>query len=184
MRTATDGPPRCSECTRPARPHYAVGFYRQCVVCARRAQRNYARQKARGRRYWRVCCGCGRPADGQGWCSTACGTAYKRQLYARNKAAVLAALGGRCTCTAADCWHGGRCGVSMPEVLTVEHEHGGGGSVRNRRPTGGLRRGRGGSTAWARYRRALTMADHGMRLLCFNCHMRLTFTQRRAHLPS
>src|SRR5215468_5783176 len=184
-----DEAPRCSKagCPRPAKRHYAVGWWRSCEHHIHYARQRRAREHAAGRPTWRGRCRCGKPTRHNPYCSRACGTLYARQRATRIKAEVLAALGGRCTCTAAACWHEDECGVVMPDVLTVEHTYGNGGAIRDARRTGERwrhgsgRRPTGGYSAWARYRRALRLPDHGMRLLCFNCHMRLTFARRRAH---
>jgi hypothetical protein len=176
-------PPLCTVCRiRAAQPHYAVGYYKQCESC--RLQRARARQRARakGQLWWETCFVCGGPlrSSTTSACSTRCSTIYKQQLRARYKADVIGALGGACVCVGAACWHHGPCGVSDPEVLEVDHIHDNGGEIRSARPDG-TRAWRGRTVSrWSRYRRALGIADHGMQLLCSNCHRKVTYERQAA----
>jgi len=159
--------PRCTGCgTRTPRRHFAVGFFKQCVQCrGSREPKNRTRQQR--------CSDCGKWVEGKGrWCSNECNRRYAKQRAAWNKAVVLAALGGICTCTELGCAHEGPCEVALADVLVVHHEHEDGGRVRGTKRDGTLGSGRytGGVSGWSRYRRALSVADHGMRLLCHNCH--------------
>jgi hypothetical protein len=178
-----DGRPGCTTCGRPARAHYSIGWYRLCEACHQSGQRSRARWARR--RVAPRCQICRRPFPGRGsTCSTVCGTIARRQLNYRHKAFVLAALGGRCVCEGpAGCWHPGPCPVTVAEALTVDHQHGDGGRIRRQRRDGSrMPAGATGQVAWSRYRRALALPDHGMRLLCFNCHQVSETARRRAHL--
>jgi hypothetical protein len=103
---------------------------------------------------------------------------YKQQLRARYKAEVLAALGGACACVGTGCWHRGPCDVTDPDVLEVDHMQDNGGEIRSARPDG--TRAWGGRTVgrWSRYRRALRLANHGMQVLCSNCHRKVTYERQ------
>jgi hypothetical protein len=163
-------PPLCSRCKRRSpRPHHAIGFYRQCDRCLSRNPGKYARRKAR--RAPERCRQCGvATVAGHGWCSTACASAWKRGSVARRKAVVVAALGGMCSCEGLECYHEGPCGITALDVLTVDHVHQNGGAIRLQHRDGSRYRGACNAMVWSRYYRALTVPDHGMRLLCHNCH--------------
>ena len=163
--------PLCSRCKRrEARAHHAIGFYRQCARCLSYNPGKYARRKAR--RVAEHCRQCGIATVATSWCSAACATASKREARARRKAAVIRALGGMCSCEGIDCYHEGRCGITAPDVLTVDHVDENGGMVRRLRRDGSVSPYNSTCSAvvWSRYSRALTVPNHGMRLLCHNCH--------------
>jgi hypothetical protein len=160
-----------------------VGYYRQCLVCTEQ-QRRYARRivASGGPRKWYRCMGCGVPTAGHGWCSAPCATNYKQRLRMRYKAEVLTALGGVCTCVETECCHIGPCRQCHPDVLTVDHTNEDGGLIRRRRRDGALKRPGAGVLLWSRYRRALALPNHGMRLLCANCHLFLSRSDRERDL--
>jgi len=176
--------PRCTVCQiRPARQHHAVGFWNQCDRCNTNRRRASARWYARHGRLSKSCRapGCGERGTISGWCSTSCRQEYQVKQRAANKAAVIAALGGACACTVIGCYHSGPCPVRLCEGLTVHHEHDDGHQIRNTTRTGqsASLRPR-GPDAWSRYRRALKVPGHGMRLLCGTCHLVHTAHDARA----
>jgi hypothetical protein len=73
--------------------------------------------------------------------------------------------------------------VRLLDALTVDHQHRDGLHVRSRRADGSLGARRGG-TEWSRYRRALAVPNHGMQVLCFNCHNVQEITRSRRHLEA
>ena len=109
-------------------------------------------------------------------CSTRCSTIYKQQLRAARQRSWRA---WRYVCVSGQ--HAGTAVrvVTDPEVLEVDHMRDNGGEVRctARRHAG---------VAWphrvavSRYRRALQLADHGMQLLCSNCHRKVTYERQLA----
>jgi hypothetical protein len=69
------------------------------------------------------------------------------------------------------------------DALTIDHLHRDGGRIRRQRMDGQLsRKDYGTAQNWSRYRRALAVPDHGMRVLCFNCHQVDDMRHRRRHL--
>jgi len=168
---SADGAPRCGACgLRPARRHHAAGWYAHCARCwgwRREAQPRWLAKGVPTPCQW---CGVVAPRAGMRWCSAACQNAYTRDLRRRTKAEVLAALGGRCRCAGVECWHVGPCPVTHEAALSIDHTARNGSEVRLRRRDGGRSRQGRGSNIWSRYRRALRVADHGMRVLCMNCH--------------
>jgi hypothetical protein len=177
---APSRPPSCTNCTRPAEPHYAVGYYKACKDCRVTRARARQRLKARGRIWWEKCSGCGGTLRSSTtcFCSTACSTGYKRQVRQRYKAEVLNALGGACGCVGITCWHRGPCGISDPELLEVDHVHNNGAAIRRATRGGTWKPNSQKVNSWSRYRRALQLTDHGMQLLCSNCHRKVTFERR------
>jgi hypothetical protein len=171
-----EGVPACSACgRRPARPHHVVGWWRLCVQCHRVDVRRHAKHRGLQR-----CTICGTPHL-HATCSPRCSRLAKRQHARRQKGVVVAALGGCCTCPGTDgCWHVGACGVVLLDALTVDHQHGDGGRIRRQRRDGSMGRSR--TMNWSLYRRALALPEHGMRLLCFNCHHVVDIARRRVHL--
>jgi len=177
--------PLCTTCgIRSAQPHYAVAYYKQCERC--RVQRGRARERARAknRLWWETCTGCGGTlrSSTMAYCSTACSTRYKQQLRARYRAEVFSALGGACVCVGIACWHEGPCGLSDPELLEVDHMHNNGAAIRRATRSGTWKPNSQKVNSWSRYRRALQLADHGMQLLCSNCHRKVTSERRRDSL--
>ena len=156
--------PLCSTCgIRPARPHFAVGFYKQCTPC----HQHRAGKRTRAKH----CAGCGTVLRrGTHFCSRSCNRRHYMARMMSVKATVLVALGGMCTCRELHCAHAGPCEITCPDALTVHHIHQDGGQIRNIKRDGTSKRFSGGLGAWTRYRRALRLPDHGMRLLCHNCH--------------
>ncbi len=78
--------------------------------------------------------------------------AQQRKDYARARAAALAALGGQCVV----------CGLADPDVLDVDHIHGGG--TAERRAIGSI----------GIHRKIVREGTEGYQLLCGNCHKRKT----------
>ena len=163
--------PLCTACfLRPARPHFAVGFWKLCEKCRLRKVQTERRP---GR------CICGMPARvGSRWCSQECSNRYATLRLRKIKDKVLAALGGQCACMELNCTHSGTCTVRLPDALTVHHDNGDGGAIRTSQ--GGRRQQAGGVSTWSRYGRALVLPDHGMRLLCHNCHHVYHYRLKRA----
>src|SRR4029450_273372 len=130
MRVPDSSPvPLCTKCKlRAARPHHAVGFWRRCEPCARRSRMAEARARQCGRRMVR--CNICRAifTAGQGYnfanCSQVCGTAAQRGKQEQNKAAIIAALGGKCGCPGGpECWHAGACAIHHVDALSIDHVH-------------------------------------------------------------
>jgi len=178
---AFDGVPTCRRCKRqPAERHHVQGYWRQCTGCLARQRAANARQKLR--RHSRRCLVCGVScADAvRSWCSLRCQRAWGWTVRERQKAAVIAALGGMCGCAGSACWHTGRCGVAASDVLTVDHTKRDGGFVRRVKRDGSLQPRRSGGNGWSRYKRALSNPEHGMELRCMNCHFAAEFAFRRS----
>jgi hypothetical protein len=172
--------PYCTLCgLRPARPHHAVGFFKHCERCAAQRREAKARYEVRGRRTGKKCRapGCDTPAPGiagttRQWCSSKCRREYQVTQQARNKTVVLAALGHTCGCLEVNCYHCGPCEVTLSDGLTVHHAHEDGAKIRRATRTGVSTSPRQSSSGvWSRYRRALAVPNHGMRLLCGTCHL-------------
>jgi hypothetical protein len=165
--------PLCTQCgIRTPRAHLVGGFYRICAPCLTRVKRahNLAIVCRRPRR----CSMCratfiaGR-GDSGSTCSRACTREEARARKDRDKAAVIAALGGQCTCPGDPaCWHVGACVVQELNVLTIDHTNRDGAVVRRRRRDGSLMLR--APSSWDRYRRALDVPNHGQVVRCFNCH--------------
>jgi len=174
--------PLCTRCgRRPARPHFAVGYFRHCVGCNEKSvEKDRRRRRRLTIQYKCLICGIA-VASTTRYCSPTCRRAHLRQLNSKAKADVLHALGGRCACQDANCWHVGPCTAHDHDVLTVDHTNRDGWEVRRRRQDGTIRR-RNVTYRWPRYRRALTSPDHGMQLLCYNCHHVNHNRFQRAHL--
>jgi hypothetical protein len=75
----------------------------------------------------------------------------RRKEYAKLRAEVLAAYGGKCTC----------CGESHPNFLAIDHVNGGGN--RHRKEIGG-----GGHVMWRWLRKS--GYPEGFQILCHNCN--------------
>jgi predicted nucleic acid-binding Zn ribbon protein len=169
--------PVCTTCRRrSAEPHYAVGYYKQCERCRVQRARSRQRLKAKGELWWETCfvCGLMLRSSTTSFCSTRCSTGYKQELRRRYKAEVLKALGGACVCVGTGCWHRGLCSVSDSELLEVDHMHNNGAAIRRATRGGTWKPNSQKVNSWSRYRRALQLADHGMQLLCANCHRKVT----------
>jgi hypothetical protein len=174
--------PMCNSCgMRPRRRHYAVGWWSTCEKCARRN-----RNRSGISTYQMKCCECGVPISSSrrtNVCSKACGASKVRRQYAANKAVVLAALGGRCSCRDAECAaaHASMCSVTAQHLLEIEHTKNNGNVVRLTGIDGVRVRSQAScSVRWSRYKRALLEADHGMRILCVLCHRDLEHRKRLA----
>jgi len=95
---------------------------------------------------------------------------------ASHRATVLAALGNRCACPGIACFHPDPCPISQLELLEVDHTRNDGARVR--RSIRSSRARSFGQNSWHRYARALQLPDHGMQLLCANCHRWVTVQRR------
>jgi hypothetical protein len=155
---ALESPPTgglCQSCKlRWVRRHPLGGYYRTCATCARRHRKVYANRR-QGPRTAR--------ADRRRQAG------YRAEL----RAAVLAALGGACACAGCPT-HSGACPVGRrpdtDRLLTVEHTRNNGAEHRRRLRDGGPRTHL-SAGFWGRYLRVIRHdPDHGMILLCRNCH--------------
>ena len=183
------GAPTCAKCTRrSAQAHPIVGFYARCMTCRRQgnaSQRTYAAKLARVGQ----CSICRmQPPGSNGQYCDGCKPDV-RAAYRRTRAKVMGVLGSICVCVAVDCFHVGACPITAASghehLLTVEHTLGDGGRQRSTKMDGTRRTARsrsmGGRGYWGRYLRAIqTVADHGMVLLCFNCHQHTERAKRAA----
>lgn len=164
--------PLCTSCRkRPARRHGVIGWYKSCEKCRER----------RTPQVHRLCGGCKQrpPSYARTVCSIECQRLVARRTRARAKAAVIAALGGACSCRNADCPScAGNCAIAAGHLLDVEHTKNDGAHARRKLKGTGQHR-RGGAMTWTRYRRALQVNDHGMVLLCANCHRHVEHLKRR-----
>lgn len=155
-----DGP-LCNMCfKRPARPHAVVGWYKRCEKCRDRPKRVTKTNKS-------VLCHCGSTKVGtELYCSAECRRLSVKERWTAQKIHVLSALGNKCSCTESTCpAHNdcnAACTITAQDLLTVEHTKSDGYLIR-----GGMN---GSNNIWSRYKRALSVPDHGMILLCFNCH--------------
>jgi hypothetical protein len=168
----TPPPLVCTTCRRrPVRRHPIVGYYRMCTQCS-----GYNANRPKQARGFTRCRQCGVAGPFRTpCCSAACARVLKAASRARDRAVVLAALGGKCSCSRTDCGHGDSpCPEARAPVLEVEHTRNDGAAVRYK-----LKSRRGATNdVNARYRRALSTADHGMQLLCANCHRWITHLRR------
>jgi len=90
---------------------------------------------------------------------------------------VLSALGHHCACPGAPaCFHPDPCPISQPDLLEVDHIRNDGAHIR--RTVRSTRHRSLGQNSWSRYARALKTPDHGMQLLCANCHRWVTVQRR------
>jgi hypothetical protein len=93
---------------------------------------------------------------------------------------VVALLGGVCSCPSC-AWHAEPCVIGQTTetepLLTVEHSKNDGAQHRRRLTPGPRYSGTG--QQWGRYLRVMAnIPDHGLRLLCFNCHMAAEWAKR------
>jgi hypothetical protein len=84
--------------------------------------------------------------------------AYRRELNAKHRAAVVAKYGGACAC----------CGFADSRALALDHVNGDGAAHRAAVSTGRARRSNGGITWYARLNRE--PRDPDLQLLCYNCN--------------
>ena len=178
--------PLCASCgVRGAKPYPGIpgAFYKLCTRCLRDRQK-YGRSQVD----WSPCPWCHKPHEqwdasrgSHTTCSKACANAYRRDRVTRYKAEVFRLLGNHCRCEGCG-WHGGghggRCEVTDPNVLEVDHTHGNGGIVRTTRKDWSRSRPQGGP--WLRYLREIRAnpTGHGLQLLCANCHRWITHARR------
>jgi hypothetical protein len=189
--------PICSACKlRPVRLHPVNGWWGTCNPCNDKRVRAHERYLAKNGGRNKLCIFCRKPMPEECYstmaCTLDCANAHNREYMAKKREAVLAALGGKCSCTLEGCPSGHPptgCPVTATPLLDVEHTKNDGWLIRQRRMNGSPRsRASGvGQPRWSMYQRSLRLPDHGMVLLCANCHRQaehLKRIERAAGRPS
>lgn len=151
----------CSVCgIRYAKPHPLSGYYKTCGRCQNRNRRYLNARPLRPTR---------RPP----W------NGYRQ----KQRMLVIESLGAVCACPTCSTHPNAPCPVGhLPEtahLLTVEHTKNNGAHHRRFRIREGSEKRQRMGAPWERYLRVIrTQTDHGLLLLCFNCHHNVEWKKR------